>query len=153
MTSGSTYNKIYSSMAAHIGTPYCWGGSGEYLTTESLNKLKARFPGDAANGAYSRVQQYTNQGYRAFDCSGLMQWGYAQAGIKIGRTTWDQISNGVSVSLNNLKPGDLLFYSNLQHVGMYVGDGKWIESPNKNNNIRVVDVPWSLIGQARRIIN
>ena len=151
-TSSSKYTTVYNSMISQLGTPYCWGGNGESLTTSALNRLKAAFPSYAASGSYSRIAGYVNQGYRAFDCSGLMQWGFAQAGITIGRTTWDQIGNGVGVSLNNLKPGDLLFYSNLQHVGMYVGNGQWIEAPNKNANVRVANVPWSLIGQARRIL-
>ena len=151
-TSSSKYTTVYNSMISQLGTPYCWGGNGESLTTSALNRLKAAFPSYAASGSYSRIAGYVNQGYKAFDCSGLMQWGFAQAGITIGRTTWDQIGNGVGVSLNNLKPGDLLFYSNLQHVGMYIGNGQWIEAPNKNANVRVINVPWSLIGQARRIL-
>ena len=148
----SKYSTVLSNMKSQLGTPYCWGGYGQLLTTESLRTLKATFPTQAANGAYSRVESYVNKGYRAFDCSGLMQWGFAKAGISLGRTTWDQIKNGTEVSLNNLQPGDLLFYSNLQHVGMYIGNGQWIESPNKNANIRITNVPWSLIGRARRVL-
>ncbi|MDD6796373.1 MAG: C40 family peptidase, partial [Clostridiaceae bacterium] len=149
VSNSNAYNTILNAMKVHIGSPYVWGGSGELLTTDSLNILKKRFP----THDYSRAEAYVNKGYRAFDCSGLMQWGFAQAGIKIGRTTWDQINDGKEVSLNDLKPGDLLFYSNLQHVGMYIGNGQWIESPNSSANIRIVSVPWSKIGRARRILN
>ena len=144
----AVFNEVYNAMRAHIGTPYVWGGSGEYLTTSSLNSLKSRFP----SHNYSRAEQYVNQGYRAFDCSGLMQWGFRQAGIIIGRTTYDQINNGYEVSLSNLQPGDLLFYGDLSHVGMYIGNGQWIESPNSNANIRVTTVPWSKVTRARRVI-
>ena len=143
------FNKVYSIMREHVGSPYVWGGSGEYLTTSSLNALKSRFPGHN----YSRAERYVNQGYRAFDCSGLMQWGFRQVGINIGRTTYDQIYNGHKVSLSNLQPGDLLFNKDITHVGMYVGNGQWIESPNSNADIRVVPVPWSSITRARRVIS
>ena len=66
-----------------------------------------------------------------FDCSGLVQWAWAQAGISIPRTTESQWPAMVHVTLNDLQPGDLLFYYNLDgdhavdHVVMYVGSGPW----------------------------
>lgn len=149
----STYETVYNAMKQHIGAPYVWGGAGELLTTSLLNTLKQRFPNEAASGMYTRAEGYVDQGYRAFDCSGLMQWGFKQAGINLGRTTRDQIYNGKEVSLSDIKPGDLLFYSDLNHVGMYVGNDQWIESPNKNANVRITAVPWSKIGRARRVLN
>lgn len=148
-TISSAYEAILNAMKQHLGTPYVWGGSGELLTTSLINTLKSRYPYQN----YSRAMQYADKGYRAFDCSGLMQWGFAQAGIQISRTTYTQINEGVEVAISDIKPGDLLFYSNLEHVGMYVGNDQWIESPNSNANIRIVSVPWSKIGRARRILN
>jgi cell wall-associated NlpC family hydrolase len=66
-----------------------------------------------------------------FDCSGLVQWAWAQAGISIPRTTETQWPDLLHVSLTDLQPGDLLFYYNLDgdnevdHVVMYVGSGPW----------------------------
>jgi cell wall-associated NlpC family hydrolase len=66
-----------------------------------------------------------------FDCSGLVQWAWAQAGIQIPRTTESQWPDLVHVAYNDLEPGDLLFYWNLDgdhavdHVVMYVGSGPW----------------------------
>jgi cell wall-associated NlpC family hydrolase len=66
-----------------------------------------------------------------FDCSGLVQWAWAQAGIQIPRTTESQWPALVHVALNDLQPGDLLFYYNLDgdsavdHVVMYVGSGPY----------------------------
>ena len=150
--STAKYNIILNAMKEHLGTPYVWGGAGELLTTDFLDILKRTYPTQTASGFYRRAEAYANKGYRAFDCSGLMQWGFKQAGITIGRSTWHQIEDGVEVSLNNLKPGDLLFYSNLTHVGMYMGNNQWIESPNSSANIRITTVPWSKIGRARRIL-
>ncbi|CAM5413898.1 hypothetical protein SAVIM338S_02205 [Streptomyces avidinii] len=74
-------------------------------------------------------------GPNAFDCSGLTQWAYRQAGIKIGRTTFDQVKDGQKVGLGELQPGDLVFYSNLQHVGLYAGNGKVFHAANPSAGI------------------
>lgn len=87
-----------------------------------------------------------------FDCSGFMQWGFKKANINIGRTTYNQINSGVEVSINNIQPGDLLFYNDLGHVGMYVGDGQWIEAPNSGKTIRITNVPWNVVTRARRVL-
>jgi cell wall-associated NlpC family hydrolase len=66
-----------------------------------------------------------------FDCSGLVQWAWGQAGIAIPRTTESQWPAMVHVPLTELQPGDLLYYNNLDgdnaidHVVMYVGSGPW----------------------------
>lgn len=147
-----SYSIILSEMKKQIGAPYTWGGSGEIITEQSVRSLKERFPQQALEGKYDYTESYIGKNVRAFDCSGLMQWGFARAGIKIGRTTYDQIKNGVEVSINNVKPGDLLFRDKLSHVGMYIGDGKWIESPSTGKNVRIVNVPWNYITRARRVL-
>ena len=110
------------------------------------------FPGEAAAGKYNIPSKYINNGYRAFDCSGLLYWGFRQVGINIGRTTYDQINAGREVSLNDVRPGDLLFYRSLGHVGMYIGNGKWLEAPHSHDYVKIANVPWSQIGRARRIL-
>jgi cell wall-associated NlpC family hydrolase len=66
-----------------------------------------------------------------FDCSGLVQWAWAQAGVSLPRTTETQWPDLRHVSLSALEPGDLLFYYNLDgddqvdHVVMYVGSGPY----------------------------
>jgi cell wall-associated NlpC family hydrolase len=96
-----------------------------------------------------------------FDCSGLVQWAWAQAGIQIPRTTESQWPDLVHVALNDLQPGDLLFYSNLDgdnavdHVVMYVGSGPWgsstvIAAAHTGTNVSLAPVFTNgLIGAAR----
>ncbi|MGL4763265.1 MAG: SH3 domain-containing protein [Sarcina sp.] len=146
------YEQVLNIMKAHVGTPYIYGGTGEEITTSSLNALKKRFPDHDSKGSYNIASEYVNSGYRAFDCSGLMQWSFKQVGINLGRTTYDQVKAGYEVSASAAKPGDLLFFSNLGHVGMYMGNGKWIESPKPGQTVRIADVPWNLIGRARRVL-
>ena len=96
-----------------------------------------------------------------FDCSGLVQWAWAQAGIQIPRTTESQWPDMVHVALNDLQPGDLLFYYNLDgdhavdHVVMYVGSGPWgsstvIAAAHTGTNVDFAPVFTNgLIGAAR----
>lgn len=148
----NAYNIVLEELKSHIGSPYAYGGSGELVTNASIQTLKNRFPDYASAGKYDTLYQYVDSGVRMFDCSGLMQWGFSKANISIGRTTYDQIKSGVEVSLDSVQPGDLLFYSDLGHVGMYIGNGQWIESPNSGKTIRITNVPWSSIGRARRVL-
>jgi peptidoglycan DL-endopeptidase CwlO len=66
-----------------------------------------------------------------FDCSGFVHWAFAQAGIELGNST-DSIKNsGKRVSVEDMKPGDLVFFDTYKkdgHVGIYLGDGKFIGS-------------------------
>ena len=148
----NSYEIILNELKSHIGSPYVWGGSGEELTTANLQILKNRFPVDAAAGEYNHAEAFVDQGYRAFDCSGLMQWAFAKANIHIGRTTYNQIEAGYEVSLSEVKAGDLLFTTSIGHVGMYIGDNMWIDSSTTGGLIGIRQVPWSSIGRARRVL-
>ncbi len=147
----SSYEIVLEALKSQIGSPYAYGAAGELVTRASIDSLKGRFPSDAAQGKYDALEQYVDSGLRAFDCSGLMQWGFAKANINIGRTTYDQINAGVEVSINNIQPGDLLFDSNLGHVAMYIGNGQWIESPSTGKTVRITDVRWDSATRARRV--
>ena len=96
-----------------------------------------------------------------FDCSGLLQWAYLQAGVGIGRTTRDQVARGQSIpcNLSHLRgaattcwaPGDLIFlrYSGGQHVAMYAGDGLFIDAYNENTGVILHDVTQNSFYQAK----
>lgn len=75
-----------------------------------------------------------------FDCSGFTQYVYEHFGILLGRTTYDQINNGYSVSRDSLQPGDLIFfgtYSNPHHMGMYIGNDSYIHAPHTGDVIKI----------------
>jgi cell wall-associated NlpC family hydrolase len=71
-----------------------------------------------------------------FDCSGLMQWAYRQAGVSLDRTTYDQIHHGVAVPRSLVQPGDLVF-PHAGHVQMAIGNGMVVESPHAGATVRV----------------
>jgi cell wall-associated NlpC family hydrolase len=93
-----------------------------------------------------------------FDCSGLMLWSYAKAGITLPRSAAAQYTVGKAVSLNALEPGDLIFYgstaSNIHHVSMYVGNGEVVHAPTEGEDVRIVPIgnSGSDIFGAKRIV-
>ena len=87
-----------------------------------------------------------------FDCSGLVMWAYQQVGISLPHYTGFQWNSGVHVSRNDLQPGDLVFFfSNISHVGMYIGNGMMIDAPNSGEDVKVQPIYWSAFVGAVRI--
>ncbi|WP_053692934.1 C40 family peptidase [Streptomyces sp. WM6372] len=74
----------------------------------------------------------------SWDCSGLTQWAYAQAGVKISRVTTTQANDGTRIyNQSDLQPGDLvLFYDDLHHVGLYAGNGQVFHASNPTGGVR-----------------
>lgn len=92
-------------------------------------------------------------GPRAFDCSGLVVWSYAQIGISLPHFTGDLWNAGEHVSRSELKPGDLVFfYPDVHHVGIYVGDGEMVDAPDFGQDVQVQPVMWALYTGAVRIV-
>ena len=76
-------------------------------------------------------------GPRSFDCSGFTMWCYRQIGISLPHSSRAQINVGQRVSRANIQPGDLVFFgSPIHHVGMYVGGGMMIHSPNTGSVVK-----------------
>lgn len=71
-----------------------------------------------------------------FDCSGLVQWAYRQAGINLDRTTYDQIHHGFAVPRSHVQPGDLVF-PHAGHVQMAIGNGLVVEAPHAGADVRI----------------
>jgi cell wall-associated NlpC family hydrolase len=84
-------------------------------------------------------------GPTSFDCSGLVQWSFAEAGVTMPRVAADQARTGPAVPVSQLQPGDLLFYHTdptdpgyISHVAIYLGDGKMVQAPETGENVEVV---------------
>lgn len=71
-----------------------------------------------------------------FDCSGLVQYVYARLGVHLPRTSEDQYGAGRHVARGDLEPGDLVFFDDLGHVGIYVGGGRFIHSPHTGTRVQ-----------------
>jgi cell wall-associated NlpC family hydrolase len=78
-----------------------------------------------------------------FDCSGLMQWSWANAGISIPRVAADQQSWAIPVPISQVQPGDLVFFGNpAHHVGMYIGNGLMVEAPHTGAVVQLSSIWW-----------
>lgn len=116
-----------------LGVMYVWGGGNAYGPTQGIHD-----GGTAdAYGDYNKV---------GFDCSGLMVYSFAAAGVSLPHYAAYQYTSGPRVPLSAIQPGDMLFYSSdgsiagIHHVTMYVGDGQMIEAYASGWPIRVTSV-------------
>lgn len=83
-----------------------------------------------------------------FDCSGLVQFSYRQAGVMLPRTTDDQLRAAIPVRMSNLRRGDLVFFDEEgkknSHVGIYLGNGEFVHAPSTGKRVRTdrIDSPY-----------
>ena len=96
------------------------------------------------------------EGPNAFDCSGLTQAAYAEAGVSIPRTTYQLVNAGESVSRNDIQEGDLILCNwsspgTPEHVMMAVSSTMAIEAPNRNSNVHYSPIPSGHI-EVRRVV-
>jgi peptidoglycan DL-endopeptidase CwlO len=98
--------------------------------------------------------QWGGTGNPSYDCSGLTQAAWAAAGVSLGRTTYDQVTDGHAVPavLADLQPGDLIFYNNNEHMAIYLGNSVVIHAPTTGEQISYA--PWNMlpIDAVRRVI-
>jgi cell wall-associated NlpC family hydrolase len=89
-----------------------------------------------------------------FDCSGLTQWSWGQAGVDLPRTAQEQYDAIPHVAMSDVQPGDLIFWNDgttsVQHVGMYVGNGDVIDAPQTGEDVQIQPI-WTngLVGAGR----
>ncbi|MGO4201971.1 C40 family peptidase [Rhodococcus sp. TAF43] len=115
-----------------------WGSSSVEVTPVAGSTGQA-----AANAAQSKIGSpyvWGATGPNSFDCSGLVQWSYKQAGKSVPRTSYDQVSGGTPVSKSNLQPGDVIGFYGSDHVGIYIGNGKVVHAPTEGENVKVSSI-------------
>lgn len=113
---------IINSAQKWIGTPYSWGGGGPSGPT--LGQGTGTYPKQATTTV-------------GFDCSGLVQYAYAKAGIQMPRVSYGQLKKGTRTSINKLSPGDLVGFGSGGHIAIYLGNGQIIEAPQTFKNVRI----------------
>lgn len=102
---------------------------------------------DIANGAIGTRYQLGGEGDMGdgFDCSGLIQYAYAEQGVELPRRSVDQAKAGREVGrdVDALKPGDILTFAQsgrrVSHVGLYIGEGRFIHSASKGVRVSLLD--------------
>lgn len=124
----SVGDKIISIAKNYLGVPYVWGGSSP----------------------------------SGFDCSGFAKYIFGKFGVTLDHLASDQATAGTYVSKSNLRKGDLVFFdthgnhSNINHVGIYIGDGKFIQSSSARSGVIISDLSSGFYANnymtARRVI-
>jgi len=90
---------------------------------------------------------YAGVGPECYDCSGLTMQAWAQAGVMMSHGSFDQMASFPSVSMDQLQPGDLVFWDG--HVGIYVGDGSVLHAPHSGTVVQITQIWPGVIGAVR----
>ncbi len=139
--SSSQKNSQTSSTGPSIGTvssPVIGPGSSAAVVSASRTAIVAYAKQFLGNPYVYGGTSLTN----GADCSGFTQSVFAHFGITTGRSSRDQAAKGKEISLSAVQPGDLLFYasgSTINHVAIYIGDGKIIHSSNPTTGITITN--------------
>ena len=87
-----------------------------------------------------------------FDCSGLVMWAYAQAGVSLPHYSGSQYDDTVQIPMSDLEPGDLVFPADPgEHVAMYIGNGEIVQSPYTGADVQIVALNPSFFVLASRV--
>ncbi len=112
-----------------LGTRYSWGGGNASGPTIGVQD----------GGVADSYGDYYSVG---FDCSGLMTYAFAGAGVHLPHFSGYQYTSGTHIPLSQMQPGDMIFYGpgGGEHVALYMGNGKMIESPESGEVVKISSV-------------
>lgn len=122
---------------------------------ERLAIAPERTTGETAlDAAFTKLGAEYNTGGtgpNSFDCSGLVQWSYEQAGRDdVPRTSYEQLAAGTPVGLDDLQPGDMVSFYGGEHSALYAGDGNVIHAATYGEGVRLAPVDSMPVTGARR---
>lgn len=135
------------------------------LDLSTSNIIPVTLPSDISEQAKSLIlesEKYLGIPYlwggttpAGFDCSGFMQYVFATEGISLPRVSQEQQSYSTSISMSEIKPGDLVFNksSDSTHVGMYIGNDMYIHSPHTGDVIKISQLSTSNMKYAGRVLH
>ncbi len=122
---------------------------------------------DASGAAANQALKMVGKPYRyggstpakGFDCSGLVQYSFRQAGVALPRDTEQQRRASASIRVSSLRRGDLVFFNEgwkrNSHVGIYLGSGKFVHAPSSGGHVRTDSLDslyWKKhLSEARRV--
>jgi cell wall-associated NlpC family hydrolase len=74
---------------------------------------------------------------RGFDCSGFVAYVFAQIGVSLPHSSYAMYGMGTPVSISELQPGDLVFFTGASHMGIYIGGGQFIHAPHTGDVVKI----------------
>jgi len=74
---------------------------------------------------------------RGFDCSGFVAYVFAQIGVSLPHSSYAMFGMGTPISIGDLQPGDLVFFTGASHMGIYIGGGQFIHSPHTGDVVKI----------------
>jgi len=142
---------IFATSACSWNPPQPGANSESNTTSGNRINTRAADPGSAAGTHVVKVaEQMVGVPYvwggatpQGFDCSGLVFYAYRKTGLAVPRTSLEQFRAARPVSLDSARPGDLLFFRigrDVSHVGIYVGDNRFIHSPETGQRVKITDL-------------
>jgi cell wall-associated NlpC family hydrolase len=105
---------------------------------------------DAAQSKIGAPYVYGAAGPSSFDCSGLVQWAYKQAGLSVPRTSYEQASAGAPVDVAALQPGDVVSFYGGSHTGIYIGGGNIVHASTSSQPVKIAPLNSMPVDGARR---
>lgn len=92
-------------------------------------------------------------GPRGFDCSGLVVYVMRKLGIRLPHHAASQLGYGRKVTGRQLQKGDLVYFHGAEHMGMYIGNGRFIHAPHTGSYVQISGMSGRSLYAARRVIN
>lgn len=140
-----TQSSLDSFLAAAIviqPTPSGGGSSSSSGSTTKFTQVNVpttnKYGSTVVSAAYSKLgcpYVWGASGPNTFDCSGLVMWCYAQAGVSLAHYSGSQASSGAVIPVSQAQPGDILWKSG--HVGIYIGNGQYIHAPQTGDVVKI----------------
>lgn len=131
--SDSAGNVASASLSVKVNAVYTGGGA-----------ASNNYGNSVLSAAYSRLgcpYVWGAEGPNAFDCSGFVKWCYARVGVSLPHSSSAQKNAGTQISVSQAQPGDILWKSG--HVGIYIGNGKYIHAPHTGDVVKISSVSGS----------
>lgn len=117
------------------------GSASDYTQAPRADRDAAMNAAEHAIDMVGKPYRYGGKTPSGFDCSGLVYYSYARAGVTVPRTTRSQLKAGIPVGTQSLRVGDLVFFDQegrkFSHVGIYIGNGRFVHAPSSGKRVRI----------------
>jgi len=113
--------------------------------TPTGSSIKASNGNSKADEIISYAKQFLGRPYEhgggnppnSFDCSSFVSYVFSHFGINLTAYTYDMINQGTRISISNIQPGDVLFFYNTGHCGIYIGNDQFIHAPHTGDVVKI----------------